>query len=229
MYETVYDVRVPEKLKGRPAQRDVYVAIAQAEGLFRPSELAEETGRTIDSVNGALSALLEEHLIEKPEHGKYRLAFDGAKESDLAEEDLDLQPVPEVEFGAGDDVEIDTINGNLVLPRSYIRSEYGVQPERLVIMRVRGRSMVDTLQPGQKVLGARQEGQDLENDTIYGLRSTLGFSVKRLRFDWENGERVIWILPDNPEQKDQNHYLTRSEFAEEYDVVAKALEVGKKL
>jgi phage repressor protein C with HTH and peptisase S24 domain len=144
--------------------------------------------------------------------------------------DLDLQRVPEIEMGAGEDVDTDTINGNLVLPRRYIRSEYGVRPERLVIMRVRGRSMVDTLQPGQKVLAARQQqGQDLENDTIYGLRSTLGFSVKRLRFDWENEERVIWILSDNPEQTDQNHFLTRSEFVEEYDVVAKALEVGHKL
>jgi phage repressor protein C with HTH and peptisase S24 domain len=141
----------------------------------------------------------------------------------------DMQDVPEIEMGAGDDVDTDTINGNLVLPRSYIRSEYGVQPERLVIMRVRGRSMIDTLQPGQKVLAARQDGQDLENDTIYGLRSSLGFSVKRLRFDWEGNERVIWILSDNPEQSDQNLYLTRSEFEQEYDVVAKALEVGQKL
>jgi len=141
-----------------------------------------------------------------------------------------LQKIPELETGAGDEVDTDTINGNLVLPRRYIRSEYGVRPERLVIMRVRGRSMVDTLQPGQKVLAARQQqGQDLENDTIYGLRSTLGFSVKRLRFDWENQERVIWILSDNPKQADQNHFLTRSEFVEEYDVVAKALEVGHKL
>ena len=140
-----------------------------------------------------------------------------------------MRPVPEVEMGAGEDVDTDTINGNLVLPRSYIRSEYGVRPERLVIMRVRGRSMVDTLQPGQKVLAARQQGQDLENDTIYGLRSSLGFSVKRLRFDWEGNERVIWILSDNPEQSDQNLYLTRSEFEQEYDVVAKALEVGQKL
>jgi len=141
----------------------------------------------------------------------------------------DMQDIPEIEMGAGDDMDTDTINGNLVLPRSYIRSEYGVQPERLVIMRVRGRSMVDTLQPGQKVLAARQDGQDLENDTIYGLRSSLGFSVKRLRFDWEGSERVIWILSDNPEQSDQNLYLTRSEFEQEYDVVAKALEVGRKL
>ena len=87
----------------------------------------------------------------------------------------------------------------------------------------------NTFCPGCKVLAARQDGQDLENDTIYGLRSSLGFSVKRLRFDWEGNERVIWILSDNPEQSDQNLYLTHSEFEQEYDVVAKALEVGQKL
>ena len=78
-------------------------------------------------------------------------------------------------------------------------------------------------------MAARQDGQDLENDTIYGLHSSLGFSVKRLRFDWEGNERVIRILSDNPEQSDQNLYLTRSEFEREYEVVAKALEVGQKL
>jgi len=182
-------------------------------------------------------------LNDPPSHSTYKRWENGGDPRNMEEEEViaavktrpenltddKMRPVPEIEMGAGEDVDTDTIEGNLVLPRSYIRSEYGVRPERLVIMRVRGRSMIDTLQPGQKVLAARQQGQDLENDTVYGLRSTLGFSVKRLRFDWENGERVIWILSDNPEQAEQNHYLTRSEFAEEYDVVAKALEVGHKL
>jgi len=144
-------------------------------------------------------------------------------------EDMELQPVPEIEMETGEDTGAHPKDNSLVLPRSYIRSEYGVHPERLVVMRVRGRSMAGTLSPGQKVLAARHEGQDLEDDVIYGLRGLLGFMVKRLRFDRKEGKPVIWIWSDNPELADQRRCLELSEFEEEYDVVAKALEVRQKL
>jgi transcriptional regulator with XRE-family HTH domain len=144
-------------------------------------------------------------------------------------EDMELQPVPEIEMEAGGDTGAHPKSSSLVLPRSYIRSEYGVHPERLVVMRVRGRSMAGTLSSGQKVLAARHEGQDLEDDVIYGLRGPLGFMVQRLRFDRKEGKPVIWIWSDNPELADQRRCLELSEFEEEYDVVAKALEVRQKL
>jgi transcriptional regulator with XRE-family HTH domain len=149
-----------------------------------------------------------------------------------------LQPVPEIEMDTSEDAssgrdsfesESSARNSNLVLPRSYIRSEYGVHPECLVVMRVRGRSMVDTLNPGQKVLAVRQEEQDLEDDVIYGFRGPLGFTVKRLRFDRKEGTPVIWIWPDNPEQADQRRCMELTDFEEEYSIVAKALEVRQKL
>lgn len=143
--------------------------------------------------------------------------------------DTELQPVPEIEVEASETADAHGRNCNLVLPRSYIRREYGVHPKRLVVMRVRGRSMVDTLNPGQKVLAVRHKGQDLEDDVIYGLRGPLGFTVKRLRFDRKEGRPVIWIWPDNPEQADQRHCLKLSDFEEEYNIVVKALEVGQKL
>ncbi|MCS3669282.1 transcriptional regulator with XRE-family HTH domain [Salinibacter ruber] len=141
----------------------------------------------------------------------------------------DLQTVPEIEMEVSDDDSTRGTNSNLMLSRSYIRSEYGIHPERLVVMRVRGRSMLDTLRPGQKVLAVRQEGQDLEDDVIYALRGPLGFTVKRLRFDRKEAGPVIWIWPDNPEQEDQRRCLNLNDFEEEYTVVAKALEVRQKL
>lgn len=154
--------------------------------------------------------------------------------------DGEMQPVPEIEMESTEDGDAparnrSTVknpnleNTNLVLPRSYIRSEYGVHPERLVIMRVRGQSMVDTLNPGQKVIAVRHEGKELEDDVIYGLRGPHGFMVKRLRFDRKEAKPVIWIWSDNPEQADQRHCMGLSDFKEEYSVVAKMLEVGQKL
>ena len=54
--------------------------------------------------------------------------------------------------------------------------------------------MRDILRPGQKVLAARWEGEDLKDSVIYGLRGPLGFSVKRLRFD-RDGEPVYGCGP----------------------------------
>lgn len=48
-------------------------------------------------------------------------------------------------------------------------------------------------------------------------------------FSWKEGTPVICIWPDNPELEDQRRCLELSEFEEEYDVVAKALEVRQKL
>jgi len=228
MYETVGSVSIPEELQGKPAQRDVYVAVANSEALIRPSEIADKTGRSIDSVNGALSSLLEEGFLEKPEHGKYRMSENPDQEKQDSD-DLDLQKVPEVEAGAGNDV-LKEVNGGLQMPKQWIREAYGIRPDRLCVMRVRGDSMLNTLRPGQRLMAATWEGdEDLEDGVVYGLRGPLGFTVKRIRFDRKDGKPIIWVWSDNDEYADHRHWLTPEEFEGEYDVVAKALEVGKKL
>ncbi len=63
--------------------------------------------------------------------------------------------------------------------------------------------MRDTLRPGQKVLAARWEGEDLKDSVSYGLRGPLGFSIKRLKFDRVDKEPVIWIWSDNPDDADR--------------------------
>lgn len=87
--------------------------------------------------------------------------------------------------------------------------------------------MRDTLRSGQEVLAARWESEDLKDSVIYG--GPLGFSIKRLKFDHVDGEPVVWIWSDNPDDANRRHHLTRNEFEDEYDAIAWALEIGKKL
>jgi len=142
------------------------------------------------------------------------------------EEGLELEKVQEIIVGAGDETAIEPVDSGLALPKSYIRTRYGVRPDRLCIMRVRGNSMVDTLRPDQRVVSAMHKGKDLREGAVYGIRGPLGFAIKRLRFDRIEGEPVIWIWSDNDECADQRHYVTRETFDHDYEVIAKALEVG---
>lgn len=156
--------------------------------------------------------------------------WEGQVENEEREDDVtdtELQLVQEVEVGAGDEMAV--VNSGLKMPKRWIRQAFGIRPDRLCTLRVRGDSMLDTLRPGQRLMAAQWEGQNLEDGTVYGLRGPLGFTVKRLRFDRVDDEPVIWVWADNPEYSDHRHYLSRGEFEDEYTVFAKALEVGQKL
>lgn len=143
-------------------------------------------------------------------------------------EDRQLQKIPTIEVGAGQEMLV--VSDDLALPEEWIRQTYCVPPEKLCLMKVRGDSMLDTLRPGQRLIAARYDGsQALQDGLIYGLRSPLGFQVKRIRFDRKDGERVVWIWSDNDEYADQRRYLSAPAFEEEYDVIAKALEVSQAL
>lgn len=187
-----------------------------------PSTAKKKTDHTINEICEQLGVRRAWLMDGEP---PMRRAQDDIDRS--VERQVSMYQVPEIEMGAGNEMNTEPVNGNLVLPRNYIRREYGVRPNRLVIMRVRGTSMLDTLRPGQKVLAAKHQGDALENGVVYGLRGPLGFSVKRLKFEKIEGEHRIWVWSDN--EDDPRFHLSRSEFQGEYDVVAKALEVGQKL
>ena len=135
--------------------REKVKAAIEEHGPMKPSDLASHVDLSGQYVRELAPDMWRDGELGKHSDGRYDHPSNAPTgESAEKREGLRLQPVPEIEVGAGDDVATDTVNGNLVLPRSYIRSEYGIRPDRLVIMRVRGRSMVDTLMPGQKVLAA---------------------------------------------------------------------------
>lgn len=137
----------------------------------------------------------------------------------------DLVKVPELTAGAGDEHNEEP-NGGLAVPARWIRQTYGIQPDRLCIIRVRGDSMIDTLQAGQRVYAARYAGEPLQDGAIYALRLPLGFAIKRIRFGHEGGEDVIWIWSDNEAYAKHRHYVTPERFESEYEIIAQALDVS---
>lgn len=144
--------------------------------------------------------------------------------------EIEFQPVPEIDRGIAEDLSPPPSEGQLVLPKPYIRRRYGIPPDRIVMMRMRGDSMEDTLSAGQRILAVRWgEDQKLKDGAIYGLHSDAGFMTRRIRFDRKNGRQVIWIWADNPDYAEQRHYLTEEEFEQEYEIVARALETSQKL
>lgn len=150
------------------------------------------------------------------------------RSSDAGE--MGFQPVPEIDRVIGEDSSPPPSEGQLILPKPYIRRRYGIPPDRIIAMRMRGDSMEDTLSAGQRILAVRWEkDQQLKDGAIYGLYSDVGLTVRRIRFDRKNEQQVIWIWADNPDYAEQRHYLTQEEFEQEYEVLAWALEASQKL
>lgn len=167
-------------------------------------------------------------LADRTSERSGRGGGEGRRFSDAGE--IGFQPVPEIGRGVGEDSNPSPGEGQLILPKPYIRQRYGIRPDRIVAMRMRGDSMEDTLSAGQRILAVRWErDQQLKDGAIYGLHSDVGLTVKRIRFDRKNEQQVIWIWADNPDYAEQRHYLTQEEFEQEYEVVAWALEANQKL
>lgn len=218
-------------LKDSPAQSEVFAALKAHGEEMKRGDIAEEIGRDPDSVSQALRGLRGRGLVEKTGHGWYDLADkpDTGKDQISSHEGHDLHLIPEVEVAAGPgrEAQLEEVNGGFYVPEQYIRRVYGVRPEKLCVMRVVGDSMVDTLQPGQRVVAARWEGEKPRDGAIYGLHGPTGFMVKRLRFGREEGQDVIWIWSDNEDRG--RWWVTMDEFEQEYTPLAWAIEVGKKL
>ena len=67
------------------------------------------------------------------------------------------------------------------LPGWYIRSEYGVDPDRVLFIRARGNSMSPTILPGVRVMVARLvDGSPVRDGLIYVIDAPGGSILKRL-------------------------------------------------
>jgi len=228
------------------SRKDQIERLAKDEGPIRRQDVAEALDLSEAYVGTILADLAKETppRLVRIEQGVYQHPENVEEEdvTDLREngrnvdnvrsdedyEDRQLQKVPTIEVGAGQEMLV--VSDDLALPEDWIRQTYCVPPEQVCLMKVRGDSMLDTLRPGQRLIAARHDGSEpLQDGLIYGLRSPLGFQVKRIRFDRKDGERVVWIWSDNDEYADQRRYLPAPTFEEEYDVIAKALEVSQAL
>lgn len=140
----------------------------------------------------------------------------------------DVYVLPIVDLDSNNGFHIKDKSSGIILTKSYIRRRYGLLPDRLGILEIKGDGMKDTLQPGQNVTVARWDSNEgLQGDGIYGLLNKNGSFIRRLRFGRQDGKQVIWIWADNDGSR--SFYLTPEEFEQEYSVAIRILEVTQKL
>jgi len=157
------------------------------------------------------------------------------RDKDLAYElekaGIELQRVPvlrvEAEAGQGIAVyESDEIEDEEEwLSAAFIRREYGVAPHKVRTLRVRGNSMVPTIESGQRIRVAVWDGEPLWSNAVYVIHHSIGgLTIKR----WggiENGD--ILLLADNPDVTDRR--VDRETWDDDYRIVAWGLEVATPL
>lgn len=211
MSETVaQNVEIPTELKGKPAQIDAYRAIAACDEPVRPSEISEETGRSIDSTNRAVGKLKGAGLIEKIDHGLYTLP-----------KDQDTRGVPNetptVDPGRGDELismlestavmeihteaKVSAGNGRVVypsestreveVPKSFLAEVIGFRPpSRIGILWAEGDSMKPTIRDGELVIWEPIE-DGISSSGIYVLHLSHGTVVKRVQPFPDGSYRII--------------------------------------
>jgi phage repressor protein C with HTH and peptisase S24 domain len=194
MDETVAQkVDLPPVLKGKPAQIDAYRAIATADEAVRPSEIAEKTGRSVDSTNRAVGKLKDADLITKIDHGLYTLPDDSHTSNvskptspaddltELFQDDVELDVYTEikVEGGSGRVVYPDQARKKVTVPRQFISKIIGfVPPKQVGMMMVDGDSMHPTIQEDDMVLWRPVE--EVRGGGVYVLSIDGGLVVKRV-------------------------------------------------
>lgn len=112
--------------------------------------------------------------------------------------------------------------GGVWMSETYIRREYGVAPQRIRSMKVRGDSMIDTINPGERVRVALHDGDRLRDSAIYVISTPTGLVVKRLVL----GATHIVLASDNPAKDD---WEVEPEEWEKFRPVALVLEVIRPL
>ena len=151
-------------------------------------------------------------------------------QNELSGDPVGYTRVPEVVLepsagpGTDEEVEVEEVQGDTLLPDTFIRREYGVSPERLRTIRVRGSSMEPTIRPGQRLLVALvPPAQALQDGLVYVFAGPGGVQIKRLFL--EPGHVRVWS--DNPDAP--RFAVALPTFESEYRIVAVALEASHKL
>ena len=122
------------------------------------------------------------------------------------------------------DVEIEEVEGDTWLPDWWIIQEYGMSPERIRYVRVRGDSMKETILPGQRLtIGLVPPGHVVADGHVYVFRGPGGVLIKRLYVLPEH----IHVWSDN--EKAPRYQVPLEVFSRDYRIAAVALEISSKL
>lgn len=138
-------------------------------------------------------------------------------------------PMVTIEPAASDsgnelEIEIEETEGDTWLPDWFIRAEYGIDPERVRHIRVRGDSMKETILPGQRlVIGLVPYGHVVADGHIYVFRGPGGVLIKRLYVEPDH----IHVWSDN--EKAPRYRVPLETFSRDYRIAAVALEISSKL
>ena len=145
---------------------------------------------------------------------------------ELEDSGIEMHRVPQlqVEVEAGEGVEVyvpDEIEEDEEwLSTAFIRREYNVAPDKVRTMRVRGNSMIDTIEPGDRIRVALWDGEVLREGNIYVLYGPGGLTIKR--YQGVHDGHVL-LTADNEDVRDRE--IPRERWDEDYRPVAWALEV----
>lgn len=148
----------------------------------------------------------------------------------LEDSGIEMHRVPQlrVEVDAGEGVEVyvpDEIEEDEEwLSAAFIRREYNVAPDKVRTLRVRGNSMKDTIEPGDRIRVALWDGERLWEGSVYVLHGPGGLTIKRYQ-GVHNGH--VLLTADNPNVQDRE--VPQDRWNDEYRPVAWALEVTQPL
>ena len=128
------------------------------------------------------------------------------------------------DVGTEEEVEAEEAPSDTFFPDWYIRSEYGVSPDRIRFARVRGDSMTPTILPGQRlVVALLPPGSTLRDGVVYLIVGPGGAQVKRLIIEPDH----VHVWSDNPDRP--RFRVGLETFERDYRVVAVVLETNQKL
>ena len=113
------------------------------------------------------------------------------------------------------------------LPDTYIRQVYGVSPDRVFYLHGRGRSMMPTIMPGQRVMIALLvAGSPIRDGLIYVIDYAAaplgGVLVKRLELEPDH----VRVVSDNPDVDD--YRVPFEVWQRDYELRAVVLETAQR-
>jgi len=214
------DLDFPSVLKGKPAQIDAFKAVRDAGEAVRPSEISEETGRSVDSTNRAVRKLRKRGLIEKVDHGLYRVpdVGDSSTRADLEDNataqlslgasssptdslaslfsqdtEMTIHTEAKVAAGNGRVVYPDSATHEVSFPKHFLSRLLGFHPPSTIgVMEAEGDSMKPTIRDGDLII--YEPVEEIHSAGIYVLYLRTGATVKRVQPLPDGSFRII---PDN--------------------------------